>query len=235
MRSLGSSTSTLGLAVALAGLAVATARAEPGRYRIDRERSELVAFVYRDGVAARFAHDHVISAPIFSGTVTYDPAAPLTLAVDVVADARALQADRPELVKKYKMDNDLDEEDRAEVEETLKGEDQLAVEQFPTIRFVSAGARPGTDGRLQLLGKLTLRGETRDVKVPVKLREDGDAVRGVAEFAIRQSEYGYEPYSAFFGALKVEDRVTLRIELLARPAPPEEEASGAEPAPTGTR
>ncbi|HZN49832.1 MAG TPA: hypothetical protein VFD81_04325, partial [Methylomirabilota bacterium] len=47
-----------------------------GTFTIDPGQSALVVQIFKDGVAARLAHDHVVRARAFSGTVAYDPQKP---------------------------------------------------------------------------------------------------------------------------------------------------------------
>ena len=50
--------------------------ASPGlsaSFKVDPAQSSLVLQLFKDGVAARLGHDHVVHARVFSGTVVYDP------------------------------------------------------------------------------------------------------------------------------------------------------------------
>src|SRR5438034_932064 len=47
-----------------------------GSFTIEPGQSALVVQVFKDGVAARLAHDHVVQARAFSGSVAYDPQKP---------------------------------------------------------------------------------------------------------------------------------------------------------------
>lgn len=202
-------------------LAPGAARAQAVDYVVDAKESELVVFLFKAGVARRFAHDHVIAATRFQGSVRYDPQQPTKTQVEVVAEADSLEPDDPKLVKKHKVKNSASEKDRAEIKQSLQGEGQLYVEKFKTIRFVATGVKRHEDGRLLMAGELTLRGKTRKLTFELeKLALDKKGVfRGSCRFWIQQSWFGYQPYSAFLGAVKVKDRARIEVSLVGRVKP----------------
>ena len=107
--------------------------------------------------------------------------------------------------------------DRAAVAASMKGPEQLDVQQHPHIRFASTSVTPRSDGALIVEGHLTLRGRTRTVRLPVTVVEQPDgSVRGRGTLSFKVSDFGIEPYSAFLGAVKVKDEVKLHLDLIAR-------------------
>ena len=210
-------------ALAITALTPAVAPAED--YVLDAEASEVVVLVYKAGVAARLAHDHVIVAKQLSGRLTYDPAQPLASKVSVTVQAASLSVDEPELVKKHGLPGAPSPDDRKTIHDTLISAEQLHVEKYPTITFVSTGLSKVKDD-LYLSGDFTLRGVTKRVTFLVKLELQDGVLRGKGRFPVKQSDFGYEPYSAFLGAVKVKDRALISVELVARrpkPAPPAQE------------
>jgi len=64
--------------------------ASPGlsaSFKVDPAQSSLVLQLFKDGVAARLGHDHVVHARVFSGTVVYDPRRPEASSVQVAVEA----------------------------------------------------------------------------------------------------------------------------------------------------
>ena len=45
---------------------------------------------------------------------------------------------------------------------------------------------------------------------------DGGLLRGRAQLTLKQSSFGYQPYSAALGAIKNKDEVVLHIDLAAK-------------------
>jgi polyisoprenoid-binding protein YceI len=196
----------------------APAFAKPTTYTIDQEKSLVVVRVFKGGIAAGLAHDHAIQAKTFEGTLVYDPDDVTKSKVEVTVQAASLIADPPELVKKFKLPSSPSASDRKTVEANLKSEDQLWVEKYPTITFVSTGFKK-LEKATYLTGKFTLRGVTKKVTFLVTLTPQKDgSLLGKGRFKVKQSDYGYEPYSALFGAIKVKDTGYVIVELVARPA-----------------
>ncbi len=96
----------------------------------------------------------------FSGTASFDPAAPNAARFDVTIEVASL---------------DTEYADRDEV---LKNPEWFAVEQHPVARWVSTGDCVAAAAGWRCPGELTLRGVTR--AVPIDIAADGAAVVGRA-------------------------------------------------------
>lgn len=97
--------------------------------------------------------------------------------------------------------------DRAKIERTMQ-DDVLQISRFPEARFegeVSASEHAAT-----ISGALTLHGRTRELPRFVVQLRDG---RCVASVSFAPSDWGIAPYRALGGALKLQDRVTVRVDL----------------------
>lgn len=177
----------------------------------------LVVQVFRDGVAARLGHDHVIRATRFSGLVSFDPAAPESASIRVDVDTDGLEADEPSTRSSFSVSGTPTASDIAEIEKSMKSEKQLYVFRFPRITFVSDRITPGASGRYQVTGHLTIRGITQAVRFPATVRIEGDVLRATATVEFLQSSFGYQPYRAALGAIKNKDAVILHVDLTATP------------------
>lgn len=201
---------------AVASLLVVAASVCAAPYRIDERRSELVVLVTRAGVGSALAHDHVVRATRFSGSLDVDREL-VALSAEVEVDARALEVDEPEQRAKYGLSGSISEKDRAEVRATMLGEGQLDVERYPEIRFRAARIDRTADG-FRLAGELTLHGVARRVSFPMQVREEGEALHATGSLRFEQSDFGIEPYSAVLGAIRNRDEVELRFTVVARPS-----------------
>jgi polyisoprenoid-binding protein YceI len=203
------------LVVAILGLGAGLGWA--GNFTIDPGQSALVVQVFKDGVAARLAHDHVVQARAFSGTVAYDPQKPDASSIQVKVEVASLQADEPATRRKFGLAaGDPSTKDRADIEAAMKSEGQLAAERFPSISFASTSIAKQSDGRFLVAGRLTIRGVTQDVKFPVQIATEGGLLRGRGQLTFKQSSFGYQPYRAALGAIKNKDEVVLHIDLAAK-------------------
>ena len=161
---------------------------------IDSQKSTLTIHVGKTGVFSGLGHEHVVSAPIHSGTADTG-AHPV---VEIHVDARALRI----------IDKDDSEKDRAEVQQTMLGPAVLDSEGHQDIVFKSTRAEPAGEGRWTLRGNLTLRGQTRPVAVQVTLK-DGHYV---GEALVKQTDFGIKPP----GKLGIRAKDEVRIEFDVR-------------------
>lgn len=205
------------LGLILAG-AFGSSDVQAAPYKVDPAKSQLVVQVFKEGVASSLAHDHVVQATQISGTIEYDPASVTTSSIQVEAKSASLQADAPALRKQFGLTSELGEDDRKQVEANMKGDDQLNVAKYPTISFKSTGITVGTTpGDVLVKGNLTLRGVTKAVSFPAKVKMDGANFVGEGKLKIKQNDFGYEPYSALMGAIRNQNEVVLNLKVVGTP------------------
>jgi polyisoprenoid-binding protein YceI len=99
----------------------------------------------------------------------------------------------------------------------------MSAEKFPYVDFrlgayeIKTGA---SDGVLTATaaGELTIAGQTKPVSLDVEFRlgPDGAAVKGGC--SLNMSDYGIKPPTLMLGTIKVRDPVTIRFDLLLKPA-----------------
>jgi polyisoprenoid-binding protein YceI len=103
-----------------------------------------------------FAVQHMMIANVngtfhrLSGTVTGDPADPLSARLDITIDPSSI-------------DTGLQDRDTH-----LRTGDFFDVPKFPTARYISRRVVRGPDGKLSVIGDLTLRGVTREVPLTIE-------------------------------------------------------------------
>jgi polyisoprenoid-binding protein YceI len=83
----------------------------------------------------------------------------------------------------------LDTQDQ-ERDDTLKGADLLAAAKFPTANFVSSTLAKKADGSLSATGKLTLRGVTREVTLPLSLKPAGKGHELTGSVTLKRLDFG---------------------------------------------
>lgn len=92
----------------------------------------------------------------FSGHFQYDPKRPQDARVEVVIDTASIDSNH------------------AERDRHLRGEEYLAVDDYPQARFVSTRFDSSDGQSGQLHGELTLRGVTRDIVIDVQKVGEGE-------------------------------------------------------------
>ena len=161
-----------------------------------------------DHTLAQFKVQHLVIANVrgnfskIQGTVILDEADLTKSKVDVTIDARSI-------------DTNVEKRDNH-----LKSEDFLFVDKYPTITFKSKSIKQGPDGRLNVLGDLTIRGVTREVELfvtgPTAAITDpwGNQRRGAqATTKINRKDFGLVWNKAMeTGGLVVGDDVEITIE-----------------------
>ena len=205
--------------VALVSALIIGVGASPGlsaSFKVDPAQSSLVVQLFKDGVAARLGHDHVVHASVFSGIVAFDPRNPEASSIQVAVDVGSLIADDPGTRRKFGLAGEPSASDRAEIDKAMKADGQLAAARFPSMTFTSTAIATQPDGRFLVTGRLTIRGVTNELTFPAQMSVEGAQLRGRAQLKFKQSSFGYPPYSALLGAIKNKDEVILHIDLVAK-------------------
>lgn len=179
-----------------------------GVYRLGPPSGRLLVKTGRTGFGARAGHDLIIEATAWDGRVTVNPAEPARSSVTVDVDVESFEVREGTGGVKP-----LTDSDRAEIKRTIR-EKILHTSQHRTITFQSTSVG-GSPEALTIDGDLTIMGVTRPVAVQGAVRDDG-RVRGNA--TVVQSDWGIKPYSAFLGALKLADEVTIEVDGMLVPA-----------------
>jgi polyisoprenoid-binding protein YceI len=159
------------------------------RVPIDRAQSTVAIKVYKSGLFSGFAHDHIIQAPIASGTI------------DAAAKSVELSFNTSEMKV---LDPGSSDSERQTIESTMKSDKVLDVAQFPSIAF-SSTAVSGSADHLQVAGNLRLHGASRSVTVPVAWH-DGKYTGAVT---LKQTDFGITPVKIAGGAVRVKDEIVI--------------------------
>ena len=170
---------------------------QAGNYRLGPDNATLRVKTGRHGAAAKAGHDLVIEVKSWEAT--------LNVADDAAASSLELTADPTSLhvVKGEGGMQALGDDDKADIRKTIDKD----VLKKKSIAFRSSSVAEA-DGGLAVSGELELGGKSNPVDFVVT--SDGGRLAGSA--TINQSTWGIKPYSALFGALKVNDDVTVEVE-----------------------
>jgi polyisoprenoid-binding protein YceI len=108
----------------------------------------------------------------FSTELTWDEKNPARNTLDVTVQTASLTT----------QDKDRDD--------TLKGADLFGTQQYPTAQFTSRSITQGAGGKWSAAGKLTLRGVTRDLRIPLDVRKTADGIELSGETTLRRLDFG---------------------------------------------
>ena len=105
----------------------------------------------------------------------------------------------------------LPEEHQSKIQHTMQAR-VLESPRFPEIYFASDTIQSTADGEWDVLGRLTLHGETRTVLVHVKSL-DG---KYFGSTTIKQTDFGMRPISAVGGTVKVKNELKIDFSIKMR-------------------
>lgn len=162
------------------------------------------------GLLGFAGHGHLVRARGSSGRIVHFPSSPADSRVEVIVPVDSLEVLTPP-----------DTAEIRKVTEAMRGE-ILHPDQFPVIAFVSTTVTPaGAVGdALEVRGRLTIAGQTRDVAVTIELQIAGDTLRASGRFSVKQTEFGITPYRGGpAGTVRVADRVEFTLAAVAIRSP----------------
>jgi len=141
----------------------------------------------------------------FTGQLSYDPASPATTHVDLTVYTGSVD-----------MHN-------SEQNQLLKSDAFFDVERFPTMHFTSSSTEMKPDGTFSMIGDMTIRGITRRLTIPVRLRQApaaGAASGTVFEttFHIDRTEFGLNGMAKWNG-FNVSISKTVQVHIAIATAP----------------
>lgn len=76
-----------------------------------------------------------------------------------------------------------------EAERELKKPGWFDSSRFPVATFQSSAIKSLGDGKLDVAGKLSIKGTTRDIHVPITLIQQKDLLRANAEFTVKRLDF----------------------------------------------
>jgi polyisoprenoid-binding protein YceI len=185
-----------------------TAEASTVRYIIESKGSTLTVRAFAAGLLSALGHSPTIAAPDLEGEILLNSDAMERSSLRMLVRASSLA-----------VTDDVSERDREEINRKMHQE-VLESDSFPDIVYecsrVSASKTGGGQHWLALNGELTLHGVKRAQPVSARVSVDGNTLRAMEDFAVRQSDYEIRPVSALGGAVKLKDELKVSFNISAR-------------------
>lgn len=171
-----------------------------GNYTVGPDNGQLMLKTTRTGLGAKAGHDLTIEVTSWRAQISVVSANPASSSVSLEANANSFEVRAGTGGVKP-----LSDSDRAEIKKTIR-EKVLHTDRHPTITFLSKNIG-GTQESFRIEGDLTIAGTTQPVEVHGSIT-DG---RAQGSATVVQSRWGIKPYTAFLGALKLSDEVTVEF------------------------
>jgi polyisoprenoid-binding protein YceI len=186
---------------------------------LDPSASAVRIYAFRAGTAARVGHNHVLSAPRFSGLLYLPPNGAEGTRFDLEFRLDQLEIDNPDYRSKLgpAFASALNEAAIDGTREHMLGEDNMQADRFPFVRIRSlaiVGEAPRFAARVQV----ELHGQSREMWVPLVVEDLAGEVSGSGSLVLRQTDFGIQPYSVLGGLLAVQDEVVIEFRLVGKPA-----------------
>lgn len=179
-------------------------KAKETTYKVDAQQSKLV------WTGKKVTGEHTGLVPINGGTV-------------LLTNNGQLKGGSFEISLKDLTVTDLTDADyNAKLVGHLKNDDFFSVAKHPTAQFVITSATPTGDGNYDIVGKLTIKGITNEVKFPAQVRTEPNKLTTTAKVAVDRTKYDIKFRSTNFfenlGDKAISDDFTLDVTLIAAPA-----------------
>lgn len=168
--------------------------------------------------SASLGHDHVVRDTSWWGSMHFDPASLGACEVSVTVEVEGLDPERDEMRDLTGMDR-VSRSDRDTIREHFRGEDQLDFEHHKTIELTAKSCElTGQKGEggypvVMVTGDMTLRGKTHEVKLPLEVAVDEEAIAARGVLTTSHSDFGFEPFSMAGGLFKNKDELYFVIDV----------------------
>lgn len=181
-------------------------------FTLNASKTKIYAVTRKGGVAAALAHDHVIVATQVSGAISFSEQDASKSSINVKIDVPSMDVDSAAMRQKAGLPPGPSDDDRKSVKENMLAENQLNGSKFPTMTFQSTKIT-AAGGKYTVEGNLTIRGVTQKVSFPATVAMEGGAFHGSGSLKITHTQFGFEPYSAAFGAIGNQNDITLVLDI----------------------
>jgi hypothetical protein len=192
-------------------------------YDILAAQSLLTVRVYRGGALASAGHNHLVASHTLAGTI-YVPGEVLKTSFEVRVAVAELSVDEPELRAEESASDfppEVPQSAREGTRRNMLGPALLDAADYPEVvlRAVRLEAGPAAaPGELIAYMDAQVRDQYRTIAVPVRYELAAQTLTVTGETALRQSDLGLSPFTAFLGALAVQDEMRVRFRIVARAA-----------------
>ena len=199
---------------AVASVYAALGRAGGRVLVLDPDTSVVRIYVFRGGRARSAGHNHVLTAPRFTGYVHLPTSGTSGARFDLVFRLDQLEIDKPETRSSLgsAFASHLSPDDIAGLREHMLGDRNLQADRFPYVLVRSlqvTGEPPKFAARVQI----EMHGQKREMWIPLDVEGLPLHLSVAGSFVLRQSDFGVRPYSVLGGLLAVQDEVIIEFRL----------------------
>jgi hypothetical protein len=183
-------------------------------FTLEPKDSVVRIYAFRAGRAARLGHNHVLSAPEFTGFFHLPTSGAADGRFDLVFRLDQLEIDNPAYRSTLgaAFSSVLSPDAIQSTREHLLGANDLQADRFPFVRIHSlqiSGEAPKFAAKVQV----EMHGQKQEMWIPLDVEGLPDRLSVSGSFVLRQTDFGALPYSLLGGLLSVQDEVVLDFKL----------------------
>jgi hypothetical protein len=184
-------------------------------FRLDPQSSAVRIYAFRGGRAARLAHNHVLSAPQFTGYFHLPPGGTSDARFDLEFRLDQLEIDNPahRAALGAAFASKLSPADVEGSRKHMLGEENLQAERFPFVRIHSLQIS-GDGTKYAAKVQVEMHGQKREMWVPLGVEELPSRLSVTGSFVLRQTDFGAQPYTVLNGLIAVQDEVVIEFKLI---------------------
>jgi len=208
-----SAQSQASMAATYANLALSGGKLFP----LDPVTSQVRIYAFRAGAAAKLGHNHVLSAPRFTGFFYLPTSGSTDARFDLEFRLDELEIDKPEYRASLgtAFATTISPGMIASTREHMLGEGNFQAEQYPLVR-IHAVQIIGESPKFAAKVRIEMHGQAHEMWVPLTVEGLPDHLAASGSLVLRQSDFGVKPYSALGGILAIQDEVVIDFKLLGQ-------------------
>ena len=128
---------------------------------------------------------------------------------DLIADEDAMR-------EYVGLEGTISSSDRSTIKEHMLSSEQLDSSRYKEIEFNSStcSSASGSNGSVVVVGSMKLRGQSEQISVTLNVDLRGGQLYISGELDITATQFGFEPYSAYAGAVRNMDEMTIVLDLV---------------------
>jgi hypothetical protein len=184
-------------------------------FHLDPKSSAIRIYAFRGGRAPKLGHNHLLSAPRFTGYFYLPSGGPDSGRFDLESRLDQLELDNLDLHSGLG-EAFASQFSPADVESTrahMLGEDSLQSDRFPFVRIHSlqiSGESPKFAAKILV----EMHGRKREMWIPLGVEGLPDRLFVNGSFVLRQTEFDVQPYSILGGLFAMQDEVVIEFKLV---------------------
>jgi hypothetical protein len=184
-------------------------------FELDPQLSSIRIYVFRGGTAPALGHNHVLSAPKFTGFVYLPNKGTANARFDLQFRLDQLEIDHPEARSKlgevFESIPTLDAIKRTR--EHMLSEENLQANRFPMV-YIHSVKFAGEAPKLAIEVLVEIHGQQQRLSIPINIELLPGHLSATGTFVIRQTDFGIHPYSVLGGFLAVQNELVIEFSLV---------------------